>query len=91
MQRTQALSTSQQQVASGKVSTDYAGIGDKTARARSRARQRRARRRLSDPARTAALNQVDLQDTAAHAARQISPAAAPGDHQMPSATATPPA
>jgi flagellar hook-associated protein 3 FlgL len=62
MQRTQALSISQQQVASGKVSTTYAGLGNKTA-ALEAARASAARADAYQAATTAALNQVNLQDT----------------------------
>ncbi len=62
MQRTQALNTSQEQVASGKVSTTYAGIGNKTA-ALEAARASAARADAYQSATTAALNQVNLQDT----------------------------
>ena len=62
MQRTQALSTSQQQVASGKVSTTYAGIGNKTS-ALEAARASAARADAYQSATAGALNQVNLQDT----------------------------
>ncbi len=62
MQRTQALNTSQQQVASGKVSTTYAGIGNKTS-ALEAARASAARADAYQSATSAALNQVNLQDT----------------------------
>jgi len=62
MQRTQALTTSQQQVASGKVSTTYAGIGNKTS-ALEAARASAARADAYQSATNAALNQVNLQDT----------------------------
>lgn len=62
MQRTQALNTSQQQVATGKVSTTYAGIGNKTS-ALEAARASAARADAYQSATSAALNQVNLQDT----------------------------
>ncbi len=62
MQATNALNTSQAQVASGKVSTDYAGIGGKTA-ALEAARASAARADAYQSGTKAALNQVNLQDT----------------------------
>lgn len=62
MQRTQALNNSQQQVASGKVSTTYAGIGNKTS-ALEAARASAARADAYQSATSAALSQVNLQDT----------------------------
>jgi flagellar hook-associated protein 3 FlgL len=62
MQATKNLDTSQQQVASGKVSTDYAGIGGKTS-ALEAARASAARADAYQSNTQSALNQVDLQDT----------------------------
>jgi flagellar hook-associated protein 3 FlgL len=62
MQRTQAVNTSQEQVASGKVSTTYAGLGDK-AQALEAARASAARADAYQSATQASLNQVNLQDT----------------------------
>jgi flagellar hook-associated protein 3 FlgL len=62
MQANAALGRSQQQVASGKVSSDYAGIGDKTAMLEA-ARSASARTDAYQSVTQAALNQVDLQDT----------------------------
>lgn len=62
MQRTQALNNSQQQVASGKVSTTYAGIGNKTS-ALEAARASAARADAYQSATSAALSQLNLQDT----------------------------
>jgi flagellar hook-associated protein 3 FlgL len=62
MKRTQALNTTQQQIASGKVSTTYAGLGNK-ARALEAARASAARVDAYQSATQAALNQVNLQDT----------------------------
>jgi flagellar hook-associated protein 3 FlgL len=62
MQSEQALSTSQSQVATGKVSTDYAGIGGKTA-ALEAARASAARADAYQSNTQVALNQVNLQDT----------------------------
>lgn len=62
MQATRNLNTSQQQVASGKVSTDYAGIGDKTG-ALEAARASAARADAYQSNTQSALNQVNLQDT----------------------------
>jgi flagellar hook-associated protein 3 FlgL len=62
MQRTQALNASQQQIASGKVSTTYAGLGNK-AQALEAARASAARADAYQAATQAALNQVNLQDT----------------------------
>lgn len=61
MQATSRLNTSQQQVASGKVSTDYAGIGGKTS-ALEAARASAARADAYQSNTQIALNQVDLQD-----------------------------
>ncbi len=61
MQATNALNTSQQQVASGKVSTDYAGIGGKTS-ALEAARASAARADAYQTNTQSALNQVNLQD-----------------------------
>jgi flagellar hook-associated protein 3 FlgL len=61
-QAEQAMTTSQQQVASGKVSSDYAGIGTKTA-ALEAARASAARATAYQASTSAASNQVDLQDT----------------------------
>jgi flagellar hook-associated protein 3 FlgL len=60
-QATKNLSLSQQQVASGKVSTDYAGIGGKTG-ALEAARASAARAAAYQSNTQTALNQVDLQD-----------------------------
>jgi flagellar hook-associated protein 3 FlgL len=57
-----AMDKSQAQVASGKVSTDYAGIGDKTA-ALEAARSAGARTDAYQAATTLAVNQANLQDT----------------------------
>lgn len=62
MQATNALNLSQQQVASGKVSSDYAGIGGKTS-ALEAARASAARADAYQSNTQAALNQVDLQDS----------------------------
>jgi flagellar hook-associated protein 3 FlgL len=62
MQATQRLNTSQQQVASGKVSSDYAGIGGKTS-ALEAARASAARADAYQSNTQSALNQVDLQDS----------------------------
>jgi flagellar hook-associated protein 3 FlgL len=62
MRATDAMDTSQQQVASGKVSSDYAGIGAKTA-ALEAARASAARATAYQANTSAASNQVDLQDT----------------------------
>jgi flagellar hook-associated protein 3 FlgL len=62
MQATKRLNTSQQQVASGKVSTDYAGIGGKTS-ALEAARASAARADAYQSNTQSALNQVDLQDS----------------------------
>ena len=62
MQATNRLNTSQQQVASGKVSTDYAGIGGKTS-ALEAARASAARAEAYQANTQTALNQVDLQDS----------------------------
>jgi len=56
------MATAQQQVASGKVASDYAGIGGKTS-ALEAARASAARADAYQTATKAALNQVDLQDT----------------------------
>jgi flagellar hook-associated protein 3 FlgL len=61
MQATQRLNTSQQQVASGKVSTDYTGIGGKTS-ALEAARASAARADAYQSNTQTAINQVDLQD-----------------------------
>jgi flagellar hook-associated protein 3 FlgL len=61
MQATKTLDTSQQQVASGKVSTDYAGIGGKTG-ALEAARASAARATAYQTNTQSALNQVNLQD-----------------------------
>ena len=61
MQATRRLDTSQQQVASGKVSSDYAGIGGKTS-ALEAARASAARAAAYQSNTQSALNQVDLQD-----------------------------
>lgn len=57
-----AMNKSQAQVASGKVSTDYAGIGDKTA-ALEAARSAGARTDAYQAATNLALNQTNMQDT----------------------------
>jgi flagellar hook-associated protein 3 FlgL len=62
MQATSRLNTSQQQVASGNVSSDYAGIGGKTS-ALEAARASAARAAAYQTNTQTALNQVDLQDT----------------------------
>jgi flagellar hook-associated protein 3 FlgL len=62
MQANAALGKSQEQVASGKVSSDYAGIGDKTAMLEA-ARSASTRTDAYQSVTQAALNQVDLQDT----------------------------
>ena len=62
MQATRKLNTSQQQVASGKVSSDYAGIGGKTS-ALEAARASAARADAYQSNTQSALNQVDLQDS----------------------------
>lgn len=62
MQATSRLNTSQQQVASGKVSTNYAGIGGKTS-ALEAARASAARAEAYQANTQTALNQVDLQDS----------------------------
>jgi len=62
MRATQALNTSQQQVSSGKVAQDYAGIGSKTS-ALEAARASAARADAYQSATQAALSQVDLQNT----------------------------
>src|ERR1700749_122066 len=61
MQATSAVNKTQQQVASGKVSTDYAGIGGKTG-ALEAARASAARATAYQSNTQSALNQVDLQD-----------------------------
>jgi flagellar hook-associated protein 3 FlgL len=61
MQAEQRLNLSQQQVASGKLSSDYAGVGDKTS-ALEAARASAARADAYHANTQAALNQVDLQD-----------------------------
>jgi flagellar hook-associated protein 3 FlgL len=61
-QAEQAMTKSQEQVASGKVSSDYAGIGSKTS-ALEAARASAARATAYQAATSAASNQVDLQDT----------------------------
>ena len=61
-QATNALNTSQAQVASGKVSTDYAGIGGKTS-ALEAARASADRADAYQSATQTALNQVSMQDT----------------------------
>lgn len=58
----QALNTTQAQVTSGKVATDYAGIGDKTAMLES-ARSAANRATAYQSATSLALNQADLQDS----------------------------
>jgi flagellar hook-associated protein 3 FlgL len=62
MQATNKMNVSQQQVASGKVSSDYAGIGGKTG-ALEAARASAARADAYQSNTQTALNQVDLQDT----------------------------
>lgn len=62
MQATRKLNTSQQQVASGKVSSEYSGIGGKTA-ALEAARASAARADAYQSNTQSALNQVDLQDS----------------------------
>ncbi len=62
MQASAAMDKSQAQVASGKVSSDYAGIGDKTA-ALEAARSAGARNDAYQAATSLAVNQADLQDT----------------------------
>ena len=62
MQATSRLNTSQQHVASGKVSTDYAGIGYKSG-ALEAARASAARADAYQSNTQSALNQVDLQNT----------------------------
>jgi flagellar hook-associated protein 3 FlgL len=62
MQASSALGKSQEQVASGKVSSDYAGIGDKTAMLEA-ARSASARTDAYQSVTQTALNQVDLQDS----------------------------
>jgi flagellar hook-associated protein 3 FlgL len=62
MQASAALGKSQEQVASGKVSSDYAGIGDKTAMLEA-ARSASTRTDAYQSVTQAALNQVDMQDT----------------------------
>jgi flagellar hook-associated protein 3 FlgL len=61
-QASNALNKTQQQVASGKVSTDYAGIGGKTS-ALEAARASAGRADAYQSATKAALNQVNMQDT----------------------------
>jgi flagellar hook-associated protein 3 FlgL len=61
-QAEQAMTKSQEQVASGKVSSDYAGIGAKTS-ALEAARASAARASAYQANTSAASNQVDLQDT----------------------------
>ena len=61
-QAEQAMTKSQEQVASGKVSSDYAGIGAKTS-ALEAARASAARAGAYQANTSAASNQVDLQDT----------------------------
>jgi flagellar hook-associated protein 3 FlgL len=61
MQAEQKLNTSQQRVASGKVATDYAGIGGKTS-ALEAARASAARADAYQSSTQSALNQADLQD-----------------------------
>jgi flagellar hook-associated protein 3 FlgL len=58
----QSLNTTQAQVTSGKVATDYAGIGDKTAMLES-ARSAANRATAYQSATSLALNQSDLQDS----------------------------
>lgn len=62
MRANNALDLSQAQVASGKVSTDYAGIGDKTA-ALEAARSAADRAKAYQSSTQLALTQTDLQDT----------------------------
>jgi flagellar hook-associated protein 3 FlgL len=62
MQATQKMNVSQQQVSSGNVSSDYAGIGGKTS-ALEAARASAARAAAYQSATKAAVSQVDLQDT----------------------------
>jgi flagellar hook-associated protein 3 FlgL len=62
MQATKNMTLSQQQVASGKVSSDYAGIGAKTS-ALEAARASAARAEAYKTNTQAALNQVDVQNT----------------------------
>jgi flagellar hook-associated protein 3 FlgL len=62
MQDSAALNTTQAQVASGKVSTTYAGIGDKTA-ALEAAQTASDRTTAYQAATTLALNQTNLQDS----------------------------
>jgi len=62
MQATKNMNASQQQVASGKVSSDYAGIGGKTG-ALEAARASAARANAYQSNTQTAVNQVDLQDT----------------------------
>jgi len=62
MRATQAVNTSQQQIASGKVAQDYAGIGAKTS-ALEAARASAARADAYQSATQSALSQTDLQNT----------------------------
>lgn len=62
MQASSAMNKSQAQVASGKVSTDYAGIGDKTA-ALEAAQSASDRTDAYQTATNLALNQANMQDT----------------------------
>ncbi|HWA90450.1 MAG TPA: flagellin [Rhizomicrobium sp.] len=62
MQATQKMTLSQQQVSSGKVSSDYAGIAGKTS-ALEAARASSARAAAYQSNTKAAISQVDLQDT----------------------------
>jgi len=62
MQASSALDATQAQVASGKKSSNYSGIGDKTAMLEA-ARSASARAESYQSATQIALNQVDLQDT----------------------------
>lgn len=62
MQAAQRMNNSQQQVASGKVSADYAGIGGKTS-ALEAARASAARAEAYQSSTQSALDQVDLQDS----------------------------
>jgi flagellar hook-associated protein 3 FlgL len=62
MQASSALDATQAQVASGKKSSNYSGIGDKTAMLEA-ARSASARAESYQSATQLALNQVDLQDT----------------------------
>ncbi|HEY8697795.1 MAG TPA: hypothetical protein VIM02_09270, partial [Rhizomicrobium sp.] len=62
MQASSALDATQAQVASGKKSSNYTGIGDKTAMLEA-ARSASARAESYQSATQVALNQVDLQDT----------------------------